>query len=642
MPAKGDTGATQESHAVLPAQRMQLLADLQPFATLDPATLSQLALALQEEEHTAGHPVVTEGEEGDRLYIIVQGMAEVSIASPGGSLIVATLTAGEMFGEMALLSSHRQRQATVTAITPLLTLTLADAAFTSLLSSHPGLKSALEATAESHLVVNFLKQCGPFTRWSSAQLNWLSTKLERLSVPAGTTIIEPGDQGDACYLLRSGQVEVVIKDTATTERRIATLGAGMLFGEMALLSSAPRTATVRALEPCSLLALHRDDLLAVIHADRQVGVQLVELQHLRSRPRQLPGIIVQHRTTSASETITILKNPQRYTYYRLSATGRFIWQRLDGQHTLRDLFLEYFTTYRSFAPAEITRLLQELEAASFIESIKLSPDVLRSLTALPWWQRLPLLVRTLLQWRIALHHVDRPFERLYHGIRWLYTRPAQYLLGLLAICGLLVFARTSTHMASLLSASGDKRWLLLLIPAYLLTILLHEAGHACTVKHFGYEVPGVGIGWYWFFPIAFVDTSDMWQAGRWPRIAVSLAGPYTNLLLASTAALTTLLTSSAPALALLWSFASLSYLTALINCTPFLDCDGYYVLMDWLERPGLRQRCFTWLVNGLPRAIHERNELKKHRLELCYCLGSLLFSLLALFIFIFLLGNLLQ
>src|SRR5207248_6507662 len=73
--------------------------------------------------------------------------------------------------------------------------------------------------------------------------------------------------------------------------------------------------------------------------------------------------------------------------------------------------------------------------------------------------------------------------------------------------------------------------LLFLIPANLAAILIHEAGHAFTVKAFGREVPRGGIGWYWFGPIAFVDTSDMWLADRWPRIAVSLAGGYANLVL---------------------------------------------------------------------------------------------------------------
>ena len=57
-------------------------------------------------------------------------------------------------------------------------------------------------------------------------------------------------------------------------------------------------------------------------------------------------------------------------------------------------------------------------------------------------------------------------------------------------------------------------WLLLFwVPAYILAIVGHEAGHAFTTKHYGREVPRVGIGWYWFGPVAYIATSDMWLEG---------------------------------------------------------------------------------------------------------------------------------
>ena len=47
----------------------------------------------------------------------------------------------------------------------------------------------------------------------------------------------------------------------------------------------------------------------------------------------------------------------------------------------------------------------------------------------------------------------------------------------------------------------------------------------------------MGVGWYWFGPIAYVDTSDMWLAGRKERVFVSLAGPYADLVTGGLAAL---------------------------------------------------------------------------------------------------------
>jgi hypothetical protein len=51
------------------------------------------------------------------------------------------------------------------------------------------------------------------------------------------------------------------------------------------------------------------------------------------------------------------------------------------------------------------------------------------------------------------------------------------------------------------------------------------------VKAFGREVHRAGVGWYWFGPIAFVDTTDMWLDGPRKRILVSCAGPAADLVL---------------------------------------------------------------------------------------------------------------
>lgn len=134
-------------------------------------------------------------------------------------------------------------------------------------------------------------------------------------------------------------------------------------------------------------------------------------------------------------------------------------------------------------------------------------------------------------------------------------------------------------------------WLLLFwIPDLFVSIVIHEAGHALTTKHYGREVPRVGVGWYWFGPMAWVDTSDMWLEGRWPRIAVSLAGPYAELALGSVAALAAWLAPDPVLSAALWQFALLSYVSVLVNFDPLMEFDGYYVLIDLLDKPNLRPR----------------------------------------------------
>jgi len=595
------------------------------FASLSPDALSSLAASLQEERFAAGTVIVTEGEVGDRLYLIAEGQAEVTAKGPSGPVILASRHPGDPIGELSLLGPLLPRHATVTASTELVTLTLDATSFDELLERYPAVRQMLEVSAEERLVQTFLKRATPFTRLDAERAQALARRLEPVSVPAGAAIIRQGEPGDACYLLRSGRVEVVAEENGV-ERRIATHWPGALFGETALLIDAPRNATVRALEACELLVLRRSDLLEAMGEEQQVALRVLELVQLRERPEQVPGILTSQRTTPEGEVVTVLKDPARFVYYRLSPEGYFLWGRLDGRHTLRDLALDYLEEYKSFSPQAIVTVVAGLAAAGFLRTRRLREDVKADAIRLSRWQRAALLAQRILEWRAAFSGVDGILDQLYRGgVRLLYTIPGQVALGLVVLAGLAAFFLRSGRAGAALGS--DPKLLLFFIPLYLLSIVLHEAGHAFTVKAFGRQVPRAGVGWYWFSPIAYVDTSDMWLAGRWPRIAVSLAGPYASMMAGALASLAMLAVSHAGAVAVLWELAFVSYLSVLLNLNPLLEYDGYFILMDWLDRPNLRAHCLPWVGHELPRALRSRRELWRHRLELLYGVGSVLYVL---------------
>lgn len=74
---------------------------------------------------------------------------------------------------------------------------------------------------------------------------------------AGEDVVRQGDAGSAMYLIESGTVEVVTRTDHA--ERVAVLGPGDHFGELAVLQGVRRTATVRALEPLAVIRLSRDD-----------------------------------------------------------------------------------------------------------------------------------------------------------------------------------------------------------------------------------------------------------------------------------------------------------------------------------------------------------------------------------------------
>jgi CPA1 family monovalent cation:H+ antiporter len=105
-------------------------------------------------------------------------------------------------------------------------------------------------------------------------------KLRRHTAPAGEAIVEQGEGGSSLFLVVRGVVRVVRRD-AEGSRDLATLLAGDFFGEMALLHGGARTATCRAVTPCALYELRREDLDAVLEVCPTMKEALVRADQRR-------------------------------------------------------------------------------------------------------------------------------------------------------------------------------------------------------------------------------------------------------------------------------------------------------------------------------------------------------------------------
>jgi CRP-like cAMP-binding protein len=80
---------------------------------------------------------------------------------------------------------------------------------------------------------------------------------------AGDVVFRQGTPGDSAYFIRSGEVEIV-REAGGAESVIARLGAGQYFGETALLTQAPRNASVRASSPTELAVLGKENFLTML------------------------------------------------------------------------------------------------------------------------------------------------------------------------------------------------------------------------------------------------------------------------------------------------------------------------------------------------------------------------------------------
>jgi putative peptide zinc metalloprotease protein len=614
---------TQSSPTVSIKDRKLLIAGVPAFAGLADEAIEKIAPDFREDDYPARAVVMLQGHAGDRFAIIVSGRVEVSILDARQvPVTVAELGTGDWFGEMALLGEGH-RSATVTALRPCHLLTIDATRFKQILAEVPEARNSFEQIAEQITLSNFLKLCTPFSGLQPAQVRELSHKVERTTVPAGAVIVKQGEMGSSCYLVRSGSVEVILESEGH-ERRMATLSRGSLFGEAALITEAPRNATVRAIDGTDLLVIRREDLLSAIGSDPKVAMRLFELLQIRGRPRQARGVEVHPRVTSDGSTIYYLKNPARGTYYKLTERGFFLWQQLSGSNGMRELVIAWFAEFKSFEPAAVAQILRGLAMAGFLHGVDLDVKAALSIIQLKWWQRFLLLANRLLDWRWTARNVDPVFERLYNGgVKFLFSRPSLAIMSLISLAGLVAFFFAAPRGKAALATDAHLKWLVL--AAGLICTALHEAAHAFTTKHFGRHVNGMGLGWYRFGPVAFIDTSDMWLGGKWERLAVTAAGPIMNIILAGMASLAILASSNIIVIAGLWQFAVLAYLLVLLNLNPLLELDGYYLLMDWLERPNLRTKALRWLTREFPSAVGVPGALRAHRVELVYGIGTLIY-----------------
>jgi putative peptide zinc metalloprotease protein len=582
-----------------------------------------LAAASRFEAVAKGTAVLVEGEEGRDAFVVVAGRLEVSIAGKNGQLPVATLAADELFGEIAIVA-HSRRTATVTALTPAILLRLDGDALTAALDEAPLVRVELEAAAAQMAVGRFIKSATLLGDLPAEALANLAERVQKRTAAAGEAIVRKGDPGDVCFLVHRGDLEVI--DDDGSGRTLATLHPGMLFGEAALLTGAPRNATVRAATDVELYSISRDDVLEAMAAERSVADRVIGLLQARSRPRRRDGVEVHQRTTAEGETIVTLKDAERGRYFRLSREGLFIWNRMDGRHTIRDLTMDLFVEQHVLAPDIVMEIVRHLSSSEFITL----HHVDARLNGEPRWrERAGAAVRSFMEWSVTLEGCDPLFTLAHRFLgRYLYTTAGAIVVAAIAIPGFTAFLLYATHASgALLHGPTFARVAFTLIPLAILAIVSHEFGHGMAAKASGALVDRMGLGWYWLRPIVFVDTSDAWLATRGYRMLVDAGGILVNLVLAGIAGFVALLEPNATVAAVAWVFALWSYVAVLRNLNPLLEYDGYYLLMDWLERPNLRRKSLAWLGTSLPAALRNPARFKGHQLELWYGIGSIAYIL---------------
>ncbi|MDQ2951810.1 MAG: M50 family metallopeptidase, partial [Chloroflexota bacterium] len=264
------------------------------------------------------------------------------------------------------------------------------------------------------------------------------------------------------------------------------------------------------------------------------------LEYATFVPRLVPDFERADLRRRDGSAYSVIKNPHGDNgagrYLRIEPEDRALLELMDGQRTIQDILIEALQRSGVFALDRLARLTSALGANGFFGEE--TPRVYQRL-AIERAQRDPLtraalLLKRLIVWDIARwNNADSVVAVIYRSGGWLaFTFVGAVVIGAICIAGLALWVREVGSARHSLATIDNSflLGLLALIVLQVLSISVHEAGHALAIRHFGRRVRRLGLAMYYLFPCVYVDSSDMAMSSRKARIVVSLAGPIGGML----------------------------------------------------------------------------------------------------------------
>jgi putative peptide zinc metalloprotease protein len=318
-----------------------------------------------------------------------------------------------------------------------------------------------------------------------------------------------------------------------------------------------------------------------------------------TKPRVRSGYALKRLDASEGSKRWILKDLNRNTFLRLSDSDARLFELLDGRHSLPDLIGVAEQRHGAAGAPRLARLLADLGERGYLAGVE---GAAAEGEAPEGWLR-----RLSKPREKTIAGLGGFFDGLYRRGAWvLFTRPALYAIAVLIVAGLAAFASLVVGRYGTPFVVSQRIGLgaLVFLLGRFAVVAVHEAAHGLTMASFGRRIERAGLKLVAIFPYAFVDTSEAWFEPRPRRIAISAAGPVSDLALGAIFSICCVFVEGAVR-DVFFQLAFAGYVGAFFNLNPFIDRDGYHILVDYLREPGLRARAkdqFNRRLTGKGRA----------------------------------------
>lgn len=207
--------------------------------TLDPEQKDMIVKAFSGPlNKPSGEDIIVQGDIGDMFYLLDEGSVDVIIKKGDNEpQKVHTYKPGDAFGDLALMY-NAPRAATCRTASDCKLWALDRVSFKVIVVA--------AAMQKREMYVSFLKNVTILESLNEMEIMTLADSLAEESYEVGATVFNQGDEGSFFYIVKEGEAVCSQLDAAGEDQEVKVVKSGEYFGEIALLTSKPRAATVKA------------------------------------------------------------------------------------------------------------------------------------------------------------------------------------------------------------------------------------------------------------------------------------------------------------------------------------------------------------------------------------------------------------
>jgi hypothetical protein len=317
------------------------------------------------------------------------------------------------------------------------------------------------------------------------------------------------------------------------------------------------------------------------------------------RPKASSSAHIENLTVDGKPSFILMKESEG-EYYDVDSKTNAIWRLLDGKRTVQEIFSEAKRAEDTLTEKEVREVIVSLAEEGIIETTE--PEVR------------PKRIEVASAFQLDIHLLkdsSKSLAGLFRVTRRLIRKEELPIALGVAALGFVLFYNNFVHIfadPSVFEIAGSTVLgfffyeMLVMLPVY----AVHELAHASVCDYYGANPREIGTGLYYLAPYFYCDTSDSWRVSRRGRVMISLAGPLSTVTIASLFVFISYFVAPGYAQNVLRVAAFFGFYGSLINFSPVIETDGYYILADILNIPNLRDEAFSYIGRAFRRLLRRR------------------------------------